>query len=325
MNEPDEDHFVPMMTGEVDLPEGMPQDEREKYVWPSDWAYFIQPPGLIEKIGPDGRSVVGYEENPAAENRDWLLPNFYMEKAKGKTKAWIESRLMNRINLYVEGDPVHSAFSVETHVAREALKPVPGRTIYVGLDFGRSPAALFAQLVDNCWLVLDELIGFNEGAAMFAPKVKRFLEQRFPGYEYEAWGDPKGQDKGQADERTAYDIFTANGLRVRPAPVKQNAIQTRLDAVDNALTTMWNGKPRMLVSPVCRTFRAGMAGKYCWAKDDEGKKAPAKNRWSHICDAGQYMVLGGGEGKEMLGLRRHGGEPRKKVLAFRRGAGRRFG
>lgn len=45
----------------------------------------------------------------------------------------------------------------------------------------------------------------------------------------------------------------------------------------------------------------------------------------HNCDAGQYMVLGGGEGKEMLGLRRHGGEPRRVVPAFKRGAKRRIG
>jgi len=323
MNEPDEDHFIPLMTGEVPFPDGMSEEEKASMSWPEDWAYFKQPPGLIEKIGPDG-TVVGYTANPEAENLKWLIPNYYLEKAKGKTRAWIDSRLMNRINLYTEGDPVHTAFRVETHVARAVLQPVPGHPIRVGLDFGRSPAALFGQIVDNCWLILDELIGFNEGAAIFAPKVKRRLMERFPGFEYECWGDPKGQDKGQADERTAYDIFEKHGIKVKPAPVKQNAIQTRLDAVDNALTTMWNGKPRFLVSPVCRTFRAAMAGKYCWEKDDEGKRQPAKNRFSHVADAGQYLVLGGGEAREMVGLTRHrGAGDAGRVVTTRRGARRR--
>jgi hypothetical protein len=325
MNAPDEDHWLPLMLGEVEPPQGMSSTEREMMRWPSNWAYFLQPAGLIE-ITTSGGLVTGYEDNPAAENRNWLDPGYYRDMVVGKSKAFIDQRIMNRITLYADGDPVHTAFRVETHVAKTILRPVPGYPIRVGLDFGRSPAALFAQQIDQCWYVLDELIGFNEGATMFAPKVKRFLEEKYAGYQYTMHGDPKGQDKGQADERTAYDIFRANGIPVTPAPVKQNNIKTRLDAVDHVLTGMWNGKPRFLVSPACRTYKAAMAGKYCWKKGDEGRAEPEKNRYSHVADAGQYLILGGGEGREMIGLTRQGaGQVQARVVSARRGARRRVG
>jgi hypothetical protein len=82
---------------------------------------------------------------------------------------------MNRIALVVEGDPVWPMFRVEVHVSREVLKPVERHEVVVGLDFGRSPAAVFMQAVNNRVLVQHELIGANEGAVDFAPKVKRFL------------------------------------------------------------------------------------------------------------------------------------------------------
>jgi hypothetical protein len=43
-------------------------------VWPTDWAYFIQPPALLEVMSPDGSQVVDYDVNPDAENLKWLKP-----------------------------------------------------------------------------------------------------------------------------------------------------------------------------------------------------------------------------------------------------------
>ena len=89
------------------------------------------------------------------------------------------------------------------------------------LDFGRVfPAALFAQEVNGRINVQHEMLGFNEGATIFAPKVKRFLEQNYPGHAFRCVGDPKGRDRGQATEQSAYDVFRANGMPVTPAPVK---------------------------------------------------------------------------------------------------------
>lgn len=300
-NAPDEDHWLAWMTGQIDLPPNLTEDERAQFAWPEGWGFYKQPPGVLEKR--DGKGVViGYEVNPNAENIHNLPPNYYAKMIPGKTKAWIDSRLRNVVALVVEGSPVWPMFRLETHVANEALRPVIGHEVVVGLDFGRQPAAIFMQPVNNRVLVQHELLGYNESAITFAPRVKRFLETTYPGFKYRLVGDPKGQDKGQNDDRTAYDHFAANGMKVMPAPVKQNMIATRVDAVSHVLNEMHDGRPRFVLSPMCRTLKVAMAGRYHLTREETGELIPKKDRYSNPADALQYGILGLGEGRTMLGL-----------------------
>lgn len=308
MNAPREDHWIPLMMGEVPLPDDWTEDERAAYRKPDTWGYFVQPPALREVKGADGR-VAGYLVNPDAENTRWLKAGFYSEVIKGKTKQWIDSRVLNKITVFVDGKPVWPSFNPEVHVASTALQPVPGWKVFVGLDFGRSPAAVFGQLINNRWSVQHELIGRDEGATTFAPKVGRVLEQFYPGYEVDIIGDPKGQDGTQAGEVTAYDVFRAHGLPVRPAPVKQNNIEIRLGAVDYELTRMVEGLPAFLLSPECRVLKVGMSGGYHFKRiggTSRHKEEPEKDRYSNPADALQYMVLGAGGGRAMTGFEREG-------------------
>jgi hypothetical protein len=264
----------------------------------------MQPPGLLECRRTDG-VVTGYDDNSAAENLKWLPKGYYGNLIAGKTRAWIKSRVLNQVALVVDGEPVWPAFRRELHVAKDVLAPVPGHQIWVGADFGRSPGVLFGQTVNNRLIVLAELQGHNVGAVQFAPMIKRFLEQHYAGHGFTAFGDPKGADKTQTDERTAFDVFAANGIRMRPAPVKQNLIDTRIEAVDYLLGQLYDGRPRLQVSPNCRTLIAGMEGGYCYERklrSSEIKTEPAKNRFSHLCDALQYLAIATGEGRAMIGL-----------------------
>ena len=303
MNAPDEDHFIAMMTGQTDYPENTLEDER--LAFPSDWDFFMQPPGLLEHYGADGRSIEGYVGNADAENIRWLPRDYYLNQIKGKSRAWIKSRVLNKIALVIDGEPVWPGFREDIHVARDILQPVFGNDIWVGLDFGRNPAAIFGQSINNRIVILAELQAFNEGAVTFAPKVKRFLEQNFAGFVYRAYGDPKGQDKTQTDDRTAYEVFANNGITVLAAPVKQNMIETRIQAVEAPLGELYDGRPRFLLSPRCRSLKVGMAGRYCYKKvsgADRTHREPDKNRYSDLADALQYLCLGMGEGRRMIGL-----------------------
>lgn len=305
MNEPSEDHWIAQMTGEVPYPEDMTPEERAGLRWPKEWKYYVQPPALIEVYGPDGRTLRGYKINPKAENLLWLKPGYYAEKVRGKDKRWIDSRLMNRISVWVDGKAVWEDFRDETHCAKEPLAPIKGWPILVGLDFGRSPAAVFAQLVNNRWIILDEIVAFDVGATKFAPLVKRKLDERFPGYAVELYGDPKGADKVQSDENTAYMVFESFGMRVEPSPVPQNNIETRTSAVTFVLCGLERGAPRFLLDPQrCRTLKVAMAGKYHYKriKGTGGyDEKPAKDRYSNVSDALQYVILGKGEGRAMVG------------------------
>jgi hypothetical protein len=317
MNAPNEDHWQPMMVGEAPYPDEMPEEKR--YRWPKHWSYFVQPPALIEEFAADGKTITGYKENPGADNRRWLEDGYYLEKAEGKAKAWIDSRLMNRITFYVEGDRVWPMFRVETHVAPQPLVPVEGHTVYVGLDFGRRPAAVFCQEIGNRIFVQFECRGYGMSSATFVPQIlKPFIARHYPSFalsQFQFWGDPKGRDKGQADENTSYEIFAAHGITVRPAPVKNNHIQTRLSAVENWLNDMHMGLPRFVLSPACTTLKAAMAGKYQLKKVD-GELVPVKDKYSDIADALQYDALGMGEGLRMVG-RDPGHRPIAMMLAQR--------
>jgi hypothetical protein len=302
-NAPDEDHWLAWMTGQIDLPPNLTDEEQEQYRWPEHWGFYKQPGAVVEKRDAKG-NVVGWTVNTEAENYRNLPPGYYEKMLPGKSKAWIDSRMANKVALVVPGSPVWPAFNVDAHVAVEALRPRPGHEVVVGLDFGRQPAAVFMQPINNRIAVQHELIGFNEGASTFAPKVKRMLERYYAGFEFRCIGDPKGDDGTQTDDRTAYDIFAANGMPVRsPGNLKQNMIATRIEAVTKVLSEMYDGRPRFILSPLCRTLKVAMAGRYHLVREETGELKPKKDRYSNIADALQYGVLGLGEGRTMIGLK----------------------
>jgi hypothetical protein len=305
-NAPDEDHWLGMMTGQVDPPPGLTPDELVEYEWPLTWGFYLQPPALIENMDKSGR-VLGYEVNPNAENIENLSPTYYQRQIVGKKKAWIDSRMMVRVVLVVDGDPVYPMFRREFHVAPKVLEPVlgNGHEVHVWLDFGRTPGALFAQEINGRVFVQHEMMGFNESAAVFAPRVKRFLEQTYPGCPLVVHGDPKGNDKGQANDETPFEVFAAYGMWVTAST---NNITTRVEAVSYALNDNPAGVNRWVFSPRCRTLIVGLAGRYCNEKDPEsGELKPTKNKYSHVCNALEYGALSVGEGRRMIGRPAKGG------------------
>jgi hypothetical protein len=319
-NAPDEDHWLAIMTGQVPMPPNLTEQEMREYQWPQEWGFYCQPPAVLEVRDARGQ-VVDYAVNPAAENLENLRENYYQETLRAKAKPWIDSRLRNVVALVVDGSPVWPQFSVDSHVAPAPLRPVSGTSVVVGLDFGRQPAAIFMQAVNNRVLIQYELLGFNEGAVTFAPKVKRFLETHYLGFTVEFWGDPAGTKKGEQVERTAYDIFAANGMRVVPAPgdgMGHNRITTRVDAVTHLLTGMYDGRPRFVLSPLCRTLKLAMAGRYHLVREEDGELRPKKDKYSNPADALQYGVLGLGEGSRMIGLAHAGAMKPVQVYKGRR-------
>jgi hypothetical protein len=302
-NAPSQDHWLSIMAGLVPTPEGLLSSERAALAWPPSWDFFMQPAGLLEVRRHDG-SLAGYDD-PQAENQQWLPAKYYGNLIAGKSEAWIKSRVLNRVAVVVDGEPVWPAFRREWHVAETALRPTPGHEIWIACDFGRSPAALFAQFVNNRVIVLHELQGFNISSIAFAPMVKKTLEQKFPGHRFQACGDPKGADKNQADERTSFEVFKSVGIPMRPAPVKMNAIETRLAAVDSVLSSLHDGKSRLLISPICRTLITACEGAYCFERkvsSSEVRTEPTKGKYSHVADALQYLCISLGEGRRMVGL-----------------------
>ena len=337
MNAPAEDHWVPQMMGEVPVPDGAENALILKRGKPAGWSYMVQPPALLEIRSADGREVVGYRTNPEAENLRWLKPGYYEQTMQGKSKAFIDSRLRNQIIYVIDGTPVFSGFNQDTHIAGAELKPVAGAEVIVGVDFGRArPAAVFLQVINNRIFIQHEFRQYGMSATVFAPLLKRFMEDKYPGEwdsvrhravprPYRMYGDPKGQDHSQTDGRSPFEIFAECGLKVVPAPgVRGNSPVTRIAAVDyvlNGAGAMHNGLPRFVLSPVnCPTLKAAMCGRYRIRKDSNGDPEPIKDPFSDVADALQYAFLGLGEGRRMVGLEAIG--ELRPVMVYR-GAGRR--
>lgn len=303
LNAPREGHWIPYMRGDIPLPAEWDEEQRSEYEIPVDdktgkpaWRFFVQPPGLIERK-VEGKIV--YQPNPEAENQRWLKKT-YMEQIRGKKRAWIAQRVLNRVGLYFNGKSVYPDFTEFDHVAAYDLDPTSGAKIIVGLDFGRMPAAVFCQCINARWTVLSELIGDGESAEKFAPRVKRHLAQKYPGFDAEFWGDPRGGDGGQNTETTAYDIFLSHGMRVFPATTDNNP-QMRRSAVEAVLNRR---NALQLSRSTCITLKMALAGGYHYPKITGTpfyKDSPEKRGiHSHVAEAFENAILGGGEGEALV-------------------------
>lgn len=302
-NAPPADHWLPIMRGDVPPPDWMSEEKRNALKKPANWGFYLQPSGLLEDFDEKGR-LLGYKPNPAAENLKYLPPSFYDEKIAGKTKSWIDANIMNRSSVVTDGNPVYPQFRRDVHVSDRPLDIIPSIPVIVGLDFGRQPAALIGQYLRGDWFIQHEYIGRDMQAGEFAPLLKGFLAQTYPGFTFNFWGDPAGQHRGQATDKTPFLIFAENGMKVLPAPNPQNQRSVRHEAVNAVLMRRSSGGQRassLLVDPRCSTFITGMSGGYFMRRirvsGERYADEPEKNQYSHICEAGENALLGGGEGR----------------------------
>lgn len=325
LNAPPENHWLPMMMGEAELPDDMPYEERVSYRRPPGMAYFVQPPAVLPDRDATGR-ITSFRLNPKAENLRWLAheedppgmagQRYYQRAQFGKSHRWIRKNLGNEVLPMEEGDPVWPGFDDMVHVARAPLEPIPGLDVWIGLDFGRNPAAVFGQTVHGQHQVHFDAAMKNAGASRFAPEVRGVLARYYPWVMGEtaraslrAWGDPKGDDGTQTDERTAFDVFKAHGIVVRSPPsLKQNNIVTRIEAVEYPLDQAPGGRHKLILSKRALRLKMAMGGGYRYPREKPSpasERKPIKDRHSDVADALQYAMLGEGEGRSMIGLDAH--------------------
>jgi hypothetical protein len=254
-----------------------------------------------------------------------LPPQYYSRMQAGKDEEWIKVYVHGEYGFVSDGRPVYPEYSDHTHTASEILEPLQGHTIYVGIDFGLTPAALFAQSVNGRWNIIDELVADDMGAVRFGDELGRILRGKYAGFEFEIWGDPAGEQRAQTNEETPFQILQAKGINAQPAPFPgmDNDFTIRREAVATNLTRLcMDGRPAVQVSPNCRMFRKGMAGAYRYKRvqisgDERYHDKPDKTMYSHVCEAGQYLFVGAGEGDKLVGAETKGwDEPLKQDMSY---------
>jgi hypothetical protein len=94
----------------------------------------------------------------------------------------------------------------------------------------------------------------------------------------------------------------------------------RLEVVLAAFSRLIDGRPGMLLSPECRTLRNACNGGYHFRKLRSGvtgldyDERPAKTFPSHVAEALQYVLLGGGDASLVMNkVKRRARPPRERA------------
>lgn len=261
-------------------------------VKPEGFKFFSQPPG----------------DGPDAENLDNLPPNYYERAKAGKEPEWIKVYVRGEYGFVQDGKPVYPEFREGLHLAD--VDVVDRWPLHIGIDFGLTPAAVFGQLSPTgAWRWVDELVTEDAGAKQFGQLLVAKIKRDYPEMTIGTiTGDPAGMGRGQGDnEVTIFDILNAemskSNLRARPAP--SNDPTLRREAVAIPMTRIIDGQAGLVIGPKCKLLRKAMAGGYRYRRvqvsgTDRYHDKPEKNHFSHVAEAGQYLMLGGGEGRTIV-------------------------
>lgn len=249
---------------------------------PEGYAIFKQPGGLTE----------------AAENLPNLPAEYYGAMMAGKPVEWLKVYRDGEYGFLMDGKAVWGEYQEGIHLIPE-FTPDPNREILIGVDFGRTPVAVFGQRDAHMrWIIFDELQTWDMGATRFGDMLFDKINQEYPQYKVRGWGDPAGDDRGQNDDKTPLQILRKAGIKIIKGKTQDPFI--RIESVRAPLSKIYEGKPAFSITPNCNMLRKAMAGGYHYKRIQVGGTArydvkPNKNEYSHVSDACQYLMSSGGE------------------------------
>lgn len=239
---------------------------------------------------------------PSARSEDatwrrFLIEGYYDRLMSGATEDYVRVMIDGRYGRSLAGRPVYeNTFNHEFHVAKDPLLYIKDRgyPIHIGMDFGRTPAAIFGQRdATGRILVYSELYKENMGLEKFLQDhVGPHIHQKYPNMIVKVVGDPAGWAKSQLNELTCADILKQNRMHAVKAPT--NDPEMRIEAVERVLVRQMDGKPYFLIDPSCKTTIRGFNGGYKYKRKTDGsyEPKPLKDQYSHLADATQYLVCG---------------------------------
>ena len=270
---------------------------------PPGWVFCRQPGALIHvpkvKTLPKlGEPVVeNYRPNPAAENVQNIPGgySYWLNQIPGKTQEWINVFLLGKYGTTSEGKPVYPEYDDSVHVSKTPLHYIPSAPLFMGWDFGLTPACIVGQITPRGQVqILREYIAEDMGIRQFSRVVvKPAVVNTFPLTKIEAYCDPAGQVRSQVDEKTCIQELLEAGLYTEAAST--NDFIQRREAVAYFLTLLSEGRPGFLLDPSCKMLRKGFNGKYRYerikAQGERWKDRPVKDEFSHPHDALQYLCM----------------------------------
>jgi hypothetical protein len=244
--------------------------------------------------------------SPDAENTENLHPDYYTDLSKGKIKEWVDTYVHGMYSPSLSGTPVYrKSFRMEKHISPVTLEVNGALPVIIGMDFGRTPAAVLKQMTpDGRIRTLAESVAFGMGLENFITRQLRpLLRNRCPGLPYVIIGDPSGVAKDDTGELNCFKVLKRffprdEGHVVKPA--QTNDPDTRIRATESTFLAYPDGEPLHLIDPSCRWLIEAYRSKYRYqnqkTKEMGHRDKPDKNNWSHVAEAGQYgdlFLMGG--------------------------------
>lgn len=256
---------------------------------PTDFQLFHQPSGISEE----------------AENTANLPSDYYTRMMQGKDQEWINVYVKGLYGFIADGKPVFPEYMDDVHATSEPILIDPKLTSYIGIDFGLTPAAVFLQRTPSGRIIVfDELVTEDMGAKNFGKLLNQKINRDYPGYNFEIYGDPAGDQRAQTDEVTPFQILASEGIVAYPTYTNDTII--RIESIAGALSRMdFAGNTGFLIGPKGIMIRKALAGGYKYRRmavsgQERFQDKPDKGRYSHVADALQYAMIGAGEGNRVI-------------------------
>jgi hypothetical protein len=226
-------------------------------------------------------------------------PDFYAKMATQIDKYDYGRMVLNRPGYGRHGQPVHPNFDLDVHVSPNALELDRYTPVLIGIDAGSGtlkPAATFNQRsVGGQWRTLDEIF-LAEGQMTtqeICAEIRRKMDTRFQ----RASGallcmDPAAMSRPSNSEFTTaqeYQHYAQIEAQIAPS----NKPEHRRSAMDKLFKRFVGpGRPAKLIDPCCVGLIGGYTGGFHYKKNAGGVQAtPAKNEYSHVCEADEYAAL----------------------------------
>ena len=323
-NPPDEDHWLPALEAQVKAwrdakASGKPPPEMES----NDPTLMLMPaaePSETETLSASvsfNPDLYEFFHQPSglsaeAENAENLPDGYYMQTAQAHAHdpEWIRVYMHGLYGGMAGTRVVYPNFKeynevagirIPWNVSSDELEPVPGLPIYLGWDFGLTPACIVAQLHPapvRQLRVLQEILGTNVNVRDFIRSTVRWwMENKYRGYQIISTGDPAGAARSQETGQTSLGILRQEGIPTDAA--ESNDPTLRIDAVENYINWAPGGQPALLLDPRCRVLIQGFKKGYRWKrKKREGQTVYVDtidkdgNIFTHPHDGLQYLCLG---------------------------------
>ena len=226
------------------------------------------------------------------------------------------------------GKAVYPEFNRDLHVSLEPLAFDVHKPIYIGLDFGGCPAAVFTQInTFGQWLIFPPIAPSDEnslGVYELGEMIQTYITQKvciehnreMSKLKLVFFGDPAGAAPpaktagGPKETRSCFDILRKGidiyrsvdadgnekivkkpgfGWRIIPGKVD---ISARLESVRARLTTLVNKYPALVVDVGAQSIIEGFQGAYHYKERMDGRHDyhPYKDWYSHQMDALAYIA-----------------------------------